>query len=651
MVVCNFFSGQIQQGCSNPPSVQLDAVQSQQQQCSLPNQFSISHTGPRNELSHQDMMTISKSQNPNHDVVTTSAFNSSVNKLHHPESKEQSSPQDPNTLELLPLANRNQAQSSHSYSLLCMDELRLPPLLSPLHSSDSPSQYQPFLSDATNHSGKTPPQPSLKGPLWLTETPVCLRFPFSAITHKDSQSGSLPQGKSSKCWEKQPQKDLKLIPQIEGTRTVSCDETEKRTTSPQEAERGSNIKKDVKCKQSDTKADAKRRKRNHTSQPDELLPCKQLKVSDGKERQLSLSDCSVSLSSNNVLAKEREMVNISSCRPVRFARKQNEPSAITESPEIIQPLVHLRNRSFLRRPEEKRNKPNREQTSALGSGPTPKRKRGRPRKIKVGEGQESSSAVTEHSSNTVREEPHINNNVSKDREGKDKTKRKSRKRNRNRGEVEVDRPKKTSAAASTDTTETDVNQNMNPAGKKPRRPGTVTLKEFQKLIKQQHFKTRKSKESQDKETKNKQTLRKTEGEGKAEDNTLPDNTEGVNKSHTMFNSTVDVNHNQIVKESAPELSKSQQDDPTSSAAEGVTVFDTEQRSLFSFIDLEDEVERLAAKREQPPRNQLQGKVFLSVRNQKIESDKEKKRYRKQQQSTVAPPGGVIVTETTFFLFV
>ncbi|XP_074521497.1 uncharacterized protein LOC141787129 [Halichoeres trimaculatus] len=595
-------TGQIQRSCSSLTSLQLDVVHTQQQQCSLQNQLSVTSPGQRGELSHQGVMALSKGQTLNHEVATSaSAFSSSVHKQHHPECREQSSQHDLNILEFLPPAARNQAQPLHSFSLLCFDELRLPPLLSPLESSDSTSQPQPAISDSTYHSAETQPQPSSQGPSWLTETPGCLRFPLSAITPKDNQSGSLPQDKSSKCWKKRSQKELKLIPHSEGAQAVSSKEKEKRTMSSQVASRKSNIKKDVKCKQSDTRVNVRKRKRKLPSEPNSSLPCKELKFSDGKEIQLNLSDCSVSLSSNNVLAKERELANIYSHKSFRFTGKPNEPLVVTESQEIRRPLVRARTRRYLIRPEATQSNPNQEQTSVLGSKPTAKQRRGRPRKIKHRNSQESSSLVTEQNNNSVQGEPHVNNNLSKEEKDEDKRKRKGRKRKRNRGEVEVDPPKTTSAAESTGTAEADVNQNMNPAEKKPRRPRKVTLKEFQKLIKQQHFKTRKSKESQDKET-NTQSIRKAEGEGKAEDNIPTDNTEEVNTAHSMYHGTVDVNHNQIVNESASELSESQQDDRRSSGAEGVSLFDTEQSSVFSFTDLGEEVEKLAAEREQPLRN-------------------------------------------------
>ncbi|XP_034543132.1 uncharacterized protein LOC117815491 isoform X2 [Notolabrus celidotus] len=596
--------------CSSLSSVQPDAVsvQQQQQQYSPQCQLSLTSMGKSGDLSHQGMMTLSTSQIPNHEGATTSvippAFNSSVHRLQDPECKDQSSQEDQNILKFLPLANGNQAKPSHSFSLPCMGDLRLPRCLSPLESPGSTSKHQPFCSDSTDHNTEIQPQPSLHGPPWLTETPTSLQFPFSAITHKESTSGPTSQDTSINCWAKRQKKDLKLISQSEKTWGDLCDVNKKGTTlaSPHNV--------------TDRKSEApKKRNRKRTRHPPEdngSLPCKELKVSDGKESRFNLSVCSVSLSSNNVLAKERQMANGSTCKPVTSAEKPNEPSTVKEGQQekIRGPLGRIRTRSSLKGAQETPNNPSPECTSALRSLSIPKRKRGRPPKRKYTKRSESSAAVTEQNSDTVEREPQTNKDLSKVKEDEDKTQRMFKKRKRNRGEVEVDPPKMTLNAKSAGTTETDINQNMNPAGRKPKPPRTVTLKEFQKLIKRQHIKAKMSKESQDKDTN--VTSKKGEGEEKAPgseregltreteiDNILPHITEGIKESHSMNNGTVDINDNQIFNKSATELSESQRDDPRSSTAEEASWFDEEQCSVFTFGDLGEEVEKLAAKREQP----------------------------------------------------
>ncbi|XP_044044820.1 uncharacterized protein LOC122872861 isoform X2 [Siniperca chuatsi] len=617
-----------QPSCSSLSSVQPDAVLSQRQ-CSPQCHSAVTSVGQTDGTSHQGM-PLSKSQNCPYPEAPTArsdiptACYSSGQKLHYPACQETSSQDDQSILEFLPLTNGNEAQASLSFSLPCMDDLRLPRLLSPLEPSTSAAKHQPILSNSANHSDKI--LPSLHGRPWLTEVPASLQFPLSAITHRENKRASLPQDANCSCWSRQRQKHLELNPQNGASWVESCTVEERGTISAghqNAAELNSHpmkVKESSNCKQGDAAA-PKRRKIKRTSHPQDaagsLFAWKDVKVSDG---QINLSVCSVSLSSNNVLAKEREMATSSLTMPYKFVRKPSESSAITESlrektrgpGDLSSDQTRIRTRGFLKKTRETPSDTSLENSSVLKpvartakivykqEVSLPRRKRGRPPKVKLENNPpESSPAITEKKSHNVESEHQIDNNLPK--EECEKSKRRCKKQRRNRSEVEVIPPKKTTSAESTGEAEPDNNNETIPAGRKlgtPKRPRVVILKEFQKLIKHQHSRTRKSKESQDKE-KN-ETARDVEEELTKEtemdiDVTQSQNRDGIEESHVIFNVTVDKNHNEI-------FNKSQLDDSNSSTSKETSLFGDEDHPLFSFDVLGEEVAKLAAEREQPLKN-------------------------------------------------
>lgn len=605
-------------------------------------------------------MPLSQSQNcpypeaPTTRLVIPTAFYSSEQKLHYPACQEQSSQDNQNILEFLPLMNGNEAEPSQSFSLPCMDDLRLPQCLSPLEPSTSTATHQPILGNSMNRRDKIQPQPSLQGRPWLTEKPRSLQFPLGAI--RENKRASLPHDTKRSCCSKQRQKHLELNPQNGGTCAESCSVTkvEERGTISAAGQNMAElkfvprkVKESLKCKQGDTKSDApvpKRRKRKRTSHTQDavssLLAYKDVKVSDGTKSQINLSVCSVRLSSNNVLAKEREMATSSSNMANTFAGKPSEPSTIAEcwrekagGPEDLNSdQIRIRTRGFLRKTQDTPSNTSLENSSVLKpvarramivckqEVSPPRRKRGRPPKRKLKESPaESSLAIIERKSHDVECEQQIANNLPKDEENGEKTK--CKKRRRNRSEVEVLPLKKTRSAESPGKVEADDNNDVIPAERKLRQPGMVTLKEFQKLIKRQHSKTRKSRKSQDKGTN--ETARDVESEGKAcgsrfegltketgVDTTQPQSRDGTEESCVIFDVTVDKNHNQIFNKSTAEYSKSQRDDTSSSTS--TSVFGDEYHPVFSFDVLGEEVAKLAAEREQPRKNPDEGRVFVPV---------------------------------------
>ncbi|XP_037619344.1 uncharacterized protein LOC119484555 [Sebastes umbrosus] len=639
------FTAQNQPSCSSLSSVQPAAVliQQQEQQHSSQYHSSVTPMGQRDGAIHQ-VMPPSKSKNcPYPEVPTTTsviptALFSSGQKLlttltYYPLCQEPSSQDSRNILEFLPLTNGNEAQSSHS--LPCMDELQLPPCLSPLEPSTSAAKHQPALNNSTDQSDKMQPQPSLHRRPWLTVNPGSLQFPLSAITHKANESTSSPQDTNRSSSSKQWQKHLELNPQSGGARAASCtvNEVEDRgavSAGHQDvAELESDprkMKKSLKCRQGDTKGDAaapKRRKRKRPGHPQEadslFHTFKLVKVSDGTKRQINLSLCSVSLSSNNVLAREREMAASSSTPANKLVGKPNEPSTITESQgertsgDLNTDQTQIRTRGFLKKPQEMPSnsilKPRAGRAQIVNKEGILKRGPGRPRKKKVEESPpESCPAVIDKQSRDVKSEAQIDSNLPK--EGSEKPKRKRKKRIRNRSEAEAVPLKKTINA------EEGNNNDVIPAGSKfgaPKRPQMVNLKEFQKLIKRQHSKTRKSKEANE----TNETARDVEREegkacgGRCEELTKetevdiaqPQNRDGIKESHALVYVTGDKNHNQIFNKPTAEYGKSQLHVRNISTSQETSLFcDESHDAVFSFDVLGEEGAKLAAETDQPRKN-------------------------------------------------
>ncbi|TKS69232.1 hypothetical protein D9C73_003296 [Collichthys lucidus] len=204
----------------------------------------------------------------------------------------------------------------------------------------------------------------------------------------------------------------------------------------------------------------------------------------------------------------------------------------------------------------------RAKTEAEQDVPTQKRKRGRPRKTKL---EEAPSAISEKKSHSVEGEQEADSSLPKEV-------KRCNKRRRNRSEVEVIPIKRTEAHDSTDIILAEMRDET------PKQPKMVILEKFEKLIKRQHSKTRKSKESQDKETNEPERDVETAHGGRCEDLiqeteididvTQPRDKDGTEESpRVIFSVTVDKNHNQIFNNSTAKYSESQQDDTNSSTSD------------------------------------------------------------------------------------
>ncbi|XP_060903352.1 uncharacterized protein ctnnd1 isoform X1 [Labrus mixtus] len=622
---------QNQPSCSSLSSVQSDVVPARQQQlCSPQNSYSVTSMSERPRPSHQDM-SLSKSPNPSNEVPTAVvipvALYCTGQIIHYPEvNLHKSSQEDQNSLEILPRTDVPDAPSSLSVSLPCMKDFQLPPCLSPLESPSSAAKHPYNFSNPTSHSDKIQLQPCLHRPPWLTEDPGSLQYPLIAITHNRSTSGSSPREKNNGCWEKCQQGDL--TPQTGGTCAESGQVNERRTISADQhnVEEGKSppkkMKTDEKCKQSEADTAAPgRRKRSRLQDAAGSLSHKEVNDGDATQSQFNISVCSVRLSSNNVLAKKREQATSSSNMPDTPAATQNEPSNITENltEKTREPRGGIRTRSFLKKAQETANNTSPQHSSVLKTidheatignkqgESCPKRKRGRPPKVRRQKSPEISHTINEQKDDSAKNEP--NSSLSKEEEGKT-AERKCEKRRRNRSRVGVVPLKKTSGAES--TTEKDLNNNEDPAVRKPKQPCMVTLKEFQKLFRQRHLKTRMSEENWDEKIN--KTARKEENDEDSfprsgcEESTKeteidliqPDDTEGIGESHSIFDVTVDKKQNHILNNKD---SESQKEETHKSTGEEARSFGEEQHSVFSSDVWGGDVEELAVESEQPLRSQ------------------------------------------------
>ncbi|KAM8771753.1 uncharacterized protein AB9X84_001256 isoform 3-T4 [Acanthopagrus schlegelii] len=621
---------------NQPSGLSLSAVQSdavlirqQQQQFNVGNSL-VTSAGQRDGMS----LPLSKSQSCPYPEApaTRSVIPSTLS--HYPSCQVPSSQDDQNILEFLPLTNGHVAQSSLS-SFPCIDELRLPRCLSPLGPLASAAKHPPFLNNLTNHSDKTQPQPSLNCPPWLAENSGSLQFPLCDIAHRENKSECSPKSTNHSCSSEQQQTRQELSPKQKRPRAeaFTVKEVEEQETKSAAHITGTEEKSDhrrKKYKQGDTKGDAavpKRRRRKRTIHPQDAAVSLQAhkQVGNQAKSQINLSVCSVSLSSNNVLAKEREMATSSSDIANKFSGQKDETSIIPDSRvvktraarNVITAQAWIRTRGFLKNTQETPSNTCQENSSVIKpvahrakisdeqgvSGF--RRKYGRRKKTKP---EESLPAISEKRSHCEENEHQIDNILPNEEEAGEKKKKRSKIRKRDRSKVEAIPPKKTKSGKISSTVEAGDNNDVIPGENKPgtpKRPRMVTLMEFQNLIKYSHSKTWKSIESENKGTN--VTVRAGESEEKARGGRreeLIKETE-VDKdkecSHSIVGITVDKNHNQIFNSSTAECNKSHGDDTKSSCSEGTNVLGNENHPSFSFDVLEQEVASVAAKAETPLR--------------------------------------------------
>lgn len=487
-------------------------------------------------------------------------------------------PSSRDVLELFPLKNGNEVQSSPPFSVPCADDLRLPQCLSPL---------EPFIlaskpNNSLNHGGNFQSQPSFHGRPKLTESPGSLQFPLSGITQRESTP--LAQDKSDSCQSRQQQTRLELnMPPCRRPRVKSdiLDQGGTVAACHQNATEGTSERRKMtaglRCKQGDAAGNAAapgRRKRKRLGRLQDgaasRLALKDEKPDDGTKGQIILGVCSVSLSSNNVLAKEREMASNSSHVANKFLKQSTVTKSGTQDLKTVQTRIrtraHLSQTSVTSRENVSVLKPPAHTAKTMNKHrcPAPRLKCGG-LETKLGE---SPAAYGEKKSQTEPSEQPTDNSLLKGEAGEEK---RCKKRGRSRREVEVIPLKK---AMNAGKAEADDKNDAIPA----MRTETVNLKEFQELIKCQHSKTKEREET-----------------GK-------DVTEPQIGSHVIF----DKNQNQISKKLTPEDSESQQDKDNTHVTTGEET-SLSQTSLS--YDVLGEQAQPAAGWEEPLQNPEAGKVF------------------------------------------
>lgn len=501
--------------------------------------------------------------------VLTPASSSAWHKQCDPAFQELSRQDDEQILQYLPSVTGIEMQSLPTVSLLCMDDLRIRQCLSPLKPCTSATKHQTVLNQA-NRGDNVHPQSSLHGRLWLTENPESVHFPLAFTSHLKTESA-----RETVSDGKQDVTELKS-------------NTRKRKQSN---------------KRGDTAEDAvapNRKKRMYTGhlQDAASLPAyKDARATDGKRAHINLSVCSVSLSTNNVLAKERKIATSSLNISSGFIGKSDQPSTVLErlaekpkqSP-VNSNQTRIRTRGFMKKAQESPSNISSQKSAPMpvctseivNNGQAfPRRKPGRPPKSVVKE------LIPPHSSPTVAEKSSDSGILPKEvsKEG-DKT---------NRRYIKKKTSVTTAVEAQTVRTECtkakpDANNNNNiiPAVRKVgtlKQRRMVCLKEFQKLIQLQHWKTRKSKEIQE-----------TNGTGPDAESGGIDNGDGARKESS------EKNHNP--PESAGE-EKSQRNSTDSSTSMDVSSFGDSPT-------LPCEVPQLAEERELPLTNPDEGKMFVPV---------------------------------------
>lgn len=481
--------------------------------------------------------------------VTPTAFYSAC--------QEPSSQRSEDILELLPPTGGNKEQSAHSFSSPCMDDLHLPQCLSPLEPFALLAKGQPLSKDSSLFSYRIQSQPSPHGrPLPTNPEVHCTK---SGQTRTDLKS---PQNLNSR---------------------VEFNFRE--------------MAKDLLCSKEDPTGDvAERRKRKkkrlgHTEDAaDSQVAPRVVEVGDGTKRQINLSACSVSLSSNNVLAKEREMA-------VSSTDKSSGQSRGTWNFNIDR--VQIRTRGFLKKSQEAACPTSRKYSSILKpkafkaktvseeEGRTLKRKRGRPSKKRS---EEQPTVADENKSHAVLREQQSDNNLT--REEKCEKKRKLR---RNSSEMEVVTRKRTRGPGKAEVDE--VNYDTTTLMRKhtsPKRTGRINLKGFQKFVKHQSSKIRKSNKSQDRNM----NIAETHAESSENLCKLIKEKDAAENREII---TVDKNHNQLLKKTLEEGKAWQEN----SFAGEETIFSPDEHQC----DVLGEEMEVPAERAEPLQNLGEGKVL------------------------------------------
>lgn len=533
----------------------------------------------------------------------SSAFFTRGQELHYPAFQPPSSQDDQQSLEFLPLPNGNGTQSEPTFSSPCMDDLRLPQRLSPLEPSSSAAKGQPPLNNSANPEHGVQQQPSLRRRPWLSDNAGSLQFPFSSIICTGRKSTSPSPDPDHSCQSKQEQQEKDLHLKNRGTSAEGCKGNSLKKRGKKSAAEvksySRRLKESFKYRHDDTTGDGRKRRRTNYQQ-DSTGSCsayKDLKVSDGTK------NCSVRLSSNNVLLKEREVA----------IRSSNAPSGLPGKPSKTLPVVdigeekpfgtkptRIRTRGFIKKSQEAANNTTPPETPCIFKPVVSraqlvnqdgvslvKRKRGRPRKIRpVEDSSQSVPAVVENNENV--DNAQVDGDLPKEQE--EKKMEKSCRKRRHESEVEVSPAKKTASVEHTEKAEETNNDcNVKPGTANQRH--TVTLKDIQKLIKWQQARRMKSKQTQE-------THEPAEGTDgvleKGVDVKVGTNSE---EHHKGSNMAVDKNHNLLLSPSAE----------TNSRMSEKRSLDGDEDQPVSLDVVEEDEAKVTPERERPLGSPYEGK--------------------------------------------
>ncbi|XP_055078638.1 uncharacterized protein LOC129456343 isoform X1 [Periophthalmus magnuspinnatus] len=326
-------------------------------------------------------------------------------------------PEDPNVPELLPLSTENED------NLFSIADLQFLPCLSPLDSNNNSSD-----------GNKTPAHFSLPGRTWLMDKPRSLQFPLTAVVASTS-SGCKEAGSNDKP-----------VGQLGEKQKVSvCTKLDNDGTSRSAKSRCPNLGLNKICKQLKVKTDAN----------------------------INFSHCLVSLSSNNVLAKERK--SPTSPLPSNLNELQ------TQITRRLRPKTKMTGDTLRKTPIRTRRKSQNSHSTPEKSYPNPEmskndRKRERPRK---------------RAANRDKSEQKIKNTSLKN---SDEVPNQA-KRLRLEEDIDDEPSKQVMPIDSSFDAKTDDNSIVT-AEKRPR---MVSLKDLQELIKCKHLKTQGTKGKSEKE--------------------------------------------------------------------------------------------------------------------------------------------------------
>lgn len=548
-MVTFFFSStdQTQSTCFSPSSLQLATPQCHPSDTFMGQDNGTSPRGTPAPRSPNCSFTETLAARP----VTPTAFYSACQELSSQHSKD--------ILELLPPTSGNKAHPSHSFSSPCMGDLHLPQCLSPLEPFALVAKCQPLSKDSSPLSCRIQSEPSPHGRPLPIENPKihCCKL---GQTRTDQKS---PQNLKSRVGFnlREMAKDL-LCTKDDPTGDVAAQRArkEKRLGHPEDA-------------------------------ADSQVAPRVVEVGDGIKSQINLSACSVSLSSNNVLAKEREMA-------VSSTDKSSGQSRGTWNFNIDR--VQIRTRGFLKKSQEAACHTSRKHSSVLKpkackaktvsqeEGTTLKRKRGRPTKKRS---EEQPAVVGENKSHAVPRDQQSYNNLTREEEGEKKRRRKQR---RDRSEVEVVPRKRTRIPGKA---EVDDNYDATPLMRKhtsPKRTGRINLKGFQKFVKHQSSKIRKSNKSQDR------NMKIAEMHDESSEN-LCKLIKEKDAAENWEIITVDKNHNQLLNKTVEEGKSWQENSFTGEE----TILSRGERQC----DILGEEVEVPAERPEPLQNLGEGKVL------------------------------------------